>query len=128
MHRGRPSDGHKSFAWTDYRDLLTAAHHQLGGPIVVVRDHLNVHTAVDLREWAADRGWLTISYLPPYVPDLDPVEGIWSLLWCGWLSNVAFATPEPLVLRVRRGLRHIRCRSELIDGCLAETGLTVRPA
>jgi hypothetical protein len=29
-------DGRKSFAWTDYRDLLIAAHHQLGGPIVPV--------------------------------------------------------------------------------------------
>ncbi|MFC9427551.1 IS630 family transposase, partial [Streptomyces sp. NPDC056987] len=27
----------------------------------------------------------------------------------------------------RRGLRHIQYRSDLIDGCLAETGLTIRP-
>ncbi|MGA5213763.1 transposase, partial [Streptomyces pseudogriseolus] len=26
------------------------------------------------------------------------------------------------------GLRHIQYRSHLIDGCLAETGLTIRPA
>ncbi|MFV2117166.1 IS630 family transposase, partial [Streptomyces sp. Act-28] len=30
--------------------------------------------------------------------------------------------------RIRRGLRHIQYRSHLIDGCLAETGLTIRPA
>lgn len=29
---------------------------------------------------------------------------------------------------IRRGLRHIQYRSHLIDGCLAETGLTIRPA
>ena len=29
-------DGRKSFAWTDYRDLVQAAHQQLGGPIVLV--------------------------------------------------------------------------------------------
>ncbi|GAA3160699.1 hypothetical protein GCM10010486_28540 [Nonomuraea roseoviolacea subsp. carminata] len=64
---------------------------------------------------------------PPYAPDLNPVEGIWSLLRRGWLSNVAFSTPEHLVQRIRRGLRHIQYRSELIDGCLAETGLAIRP-
>ncbi|MEV7872432.1 IS630 family transposase, partial [Streptomyces sp. NPDC088124] len=32
-----------------------------------------------------------------------------------------------LVQRIRRGLRHIQYRSDLIDGCLAETGLTIRP-
>ncbi|MFG3304884.1 hypothetical protein ACGF22_07035, partial [Streptomyces wuyuanensis] len=63
-----------------------------------------------------------------YAPDLNPVEGIWSLLRRGWLSNVAFSTPEHLVHRIRRGLRHIQYRSDLIDGCLAETGLTIRPA
>lgn len=31
-------DGRKSFAWTDYRDLLITAHQQLGGPIVLVWD------------------------------------------------------------------------------------------
>ncbi|MFF0541160.1 transposase [Streptomyces coelicoflavus] len=120
-------DGRKSFSWRDYRDLLIAAHQQLGGPIVLIWDNLNVHKAAGLREFAASRDWLTIYYLPPYAPDLNPVEGIWSLLWRGWLSNVAFSTPEHLVQRIRRGLRHIQYRSDLIDGCLAETSLTIRP-
>ncbi|WP_436801165.1 IS630 family transposase [Streptomyces hydrogenans] len=123
-----PRDGRKSFSWHDYRDLLIAAHQQLGGLIVLVRDNLNVHKAADLREFAASRDWLTIYYLPPHAPDLNPVEGIWSLLRRGWLSNVTFSTPEHLVRRTRRGLRHIQYRSDLMDGCLAETGLTVRPA
>ncbi len=121
-------DGRKSFSWRDYRDLLIAAHQQLGGPIVLVWDNLNVHKAAGLREFAETRDWLTIYYLPPYAPDLNPVEGIWSLLRRGWLSNVAFSTPEHLVQRIRRGLRHIQYRSDLIDGCLAETGLTIKPA
>ncbi|GAB2895204.1 hypothetical protein GCM10027074_73640 [Streptomyces deserti] len=120
-------DGRKRFSWRDYRDLLIAAHQQLGCPIVLVWDNLNVHKAADLREWATARDWLTIYYLPPYAPDLKPVEGIWSLLRRSWLSNVAFSTPEHLVQRIRRGLRHIPYRSDLIDGCLADTGLTIRP-
>ncbi|QRV59196.1 transposase [Streptomyces californicus] len=71
---------------------------------------------------------MAIYYLPPYAPDLNPVEGIWPLLRRGWLSNVAFSAPEHLVQRIRRGPRHIQYRSDLIDGCLAETGLTIRPA
>ncbi|WP_435608518.1 transposase [Streptomyces sp. C10-9-1] len=77
-------DGRKSFSWRDYRDLLIAAHQQLGGPIVLVWDILNVHKAADLREWAQARDWLTIYYLPRYAPDLNPVEGVWSLLRRGW--------------------------------------------
>ncbi|SCE16701.1 DDE superfamily endonuclease [Streptomyces sp. Termitarium-T10T-6] len=69
-------DGRKSFSWRDHRDLLTAAHQRLGGPIVLVRDNLNVHKVVGLREFTASRDWLTVCYLPPYAPDLNPVEGI----------------------------------------------------
>jgi transposase len=52
------------------------------------------HKAADLRQWAAAREWLTIYYLPPYASDLNPVEGNWSLLRRGWLSNVAFSPPN----------------------------------
>lgn len=121
-------DGRKSFSWRDYRDLLIAAHQQLGGPIVLIWDNLNVHKAAGLREIADSRDWLTILHLPPYAPDLNPVEGIWSLLRRGWLSNVALSTPEHLIRTIRSGLRHIQYRSNLIDGCLTETGLTIRSA
>lgn len=94
---------------------------------MLIWDNLNVHKAAELREFAAARDWLAIYYLPPYAPDLNPVEGIWSPLRRGWLSNIAFTTPEHLIQRIRRGLRHIQYPSHLTDGCLAETGLTIRP-
>lgn len=63
-----------------------------------------------------------------YAPGLNPVDGVWSLQRRGWLFNVAFSTPEHLIRTLRSGLRHIQYRSNLIDGCLIETGLTIRPA
>ncbi|MFE9388260.1 transposase [Streptomyces sp. NPDC006784] len=131
IHRPRKDDGRhdgrKGFSRRDYRDLLIAAHQPLGGTIVLVRDNLNVHKAAGLREVAVSRDWLTIYSLPPYAPDLNPVEGIWSPLRSGWLSNVAFSTPEHLIQRIRQGLHRIQYRPRLIDGCLAETGLGINP-
>ncbi|WP_435862528.1 IS630 family transposase [Streptomyces phaeochromogenes] len=121
-------DGRKSFAWTDYRDLLITAHHQLGGPIVLVWDNLNVHLAAGMRQFIARQDWLTVYQLPSYAPDLNPVEGIWSLLRRGWLSNTAFTTPEHLSQTIRHGMRKIQYRPHLIDGCLAGTGLSLTPA
>ncbi|WUL00555.1 transposase [Streptomyces sp. NBC_00356] len=120
-------DGRKSFAWTDYRDLLQVAHQQLGGPIVLIWDNLNVHLDTRMRAWIASRDWLTVHQLPSYAPDLNPVEGIWSLLRRGWLSNIAFTSPDHLVQTVRHGLRTIQYHSDLIDGCLAGTGLSLNP-
>ncbi|MFF4416669.1 transposase [Streptosporangium sp. NPDC001559] len=121
-------DGRKSFAWSDYRDLLIAAHRQLSGPIVLVWDNLNTHLTAGMRAFIADQDWLTVVQLPTYAPDLNPVEGIWSLLRRCFLANIAFTSPEHLIRTVRQGLRTIQYRSDLIDGCLAETGLFLTSA
>ncbi|MEU6347044.1 transposase [Streptomyces sp. NPDC046977] len=117
----------KSFAWTDYRDLAVRAHLQLGGPVVLVWDNLNTHLAAGMKQYAADHDWLTVFQLPSYAPDLNPVEGIWSLLRRGPMANAAFTDPDHLTQILRRGLRHIQLRPGFIDGCLAGTGLTITP-
>ncbi|MER7468987.1 IS630 family transposase, partial [Streptomyces sp. NPDC097981] len=53
------SKGRKSFAWSDYRDLIVAAHNQLDGPIVLVWDNLNTHLAAGMKEFIAAQDWLT---------------------------------------------------------------------
>lgn len=78
-----------------------------------------------MREYAAAHDWLTIIQLPSYAPDLNPVEGVWSLLRRGPLANTAFTYDEHLERTLRRGLRHIQLRPDLIDGCLAGTGFTL---
>lgn len=116
-------DGRKSFAWTDYRNLLQAAHQQLGGNMVLVWDNLNTHLAADMRSYIAARDWLTAYQLPSYAPDLNPVEGIWSVLRRTTLANRAFTYPHELITAVRRGLRRLQYRSDVLDGCLIGTGL-----
>ncbi|MER6374040.1 transposase [Streptomyces mirabilis] len=124
-HADHKRGGRRSFSWTDYRDLLIAAHHQLGAPIVLVWDNLNVHRDRRLREFIDTHDWITCYFLPAYAPDLNPVEGIWSLLRRSSQANTAFTDPDHLMSALRHGLRQIQYRSNLIDGCLAETGLTL---
>jgi transposase len=121
----RAPPGRKSFAWTGYRDLLQAAHAQLNGPIVLIWDNLNTHLAAGMRAFIAGHDWLTVVQLPPCAPDLNPVEGIWSLLRRGPLANATFTDPGHLIAAIRRGLRRIQYRSDLIEGCLAGTGLAL---
>ncbi|MFJ5032378.1 transposase [Streptomyces sp. NPDC088560] len=119
-HKGK---GRGSFAWSDYRDLVVRAHIQLQAPIVVIWDNLNTHRVAGMRDYAAAHDWLTIIQLPSYEPDLNPVEGVWSLLRRGPMANTAFTDDDHLERTLRRGLRHIQLRADLIDSCLAGTGL-----
>ena len=77
-YRGR-KDETKAFTWTEYRDLLIAAHRQLpGGNVVLIWDNLNVHRRAELRAFTEAQPWLRVFRLPAYAPDLNPVEGILS--------------------------------------------------
>jgi len=120
-------DGRKSFSWKDYRDLIQIAHQQLGGPIVLVWDNLNTHLTAGMRRYIAGRDRLTVYQLPPYASDLNPVEGIWSVLRRTTTVNRAFADPNDLITAVRRGLCQLQYRPDILDGCLAGTGLACPP-
>lgn len=75
-------------------DLLIATHRQLGAPIVLVWDSLNVHKDARLRAFIDAQDWITCQFLAVYAPDLNPVEGIWSLLRRSSQANTAFTHPD----------------------------------
>lgn len=97
----------------------------MGGPILLVWDNLNTHLTAGMRQFIAEHDWLTVVQLPVYAPQLNPVEGIWSLIR-RTLANTAFTDPEHLIASVRRSLREIQYRPWPIDEALASTGLTLK--
>jgi hypothetical protein len=121
-HRARRGDTRKGFTETDYARLLDAAHQQLGGPLVVVWDGLNTHVSRAMRELVAARDWLTVFRLPPYAPELNPVEPVWSNLKRS-LANLTKHDISELTVLVRTRLRRMQYRPGLLDGFLAKPGL-----
>nr|WP_236652387.1 transposase [Streptacidiphilus neutrinimicus] len=118
-HKGQP----KGFDWRDFRDLIVRARLQLGGPIVLVWDNVRLHLTAGMKEFIdANADWLTVFQLPTYAPDLNPQEGIWSLVLRD-IGNLAAADLSEITRAVKRRLKRIQYRPELIDGCLAGTGL-----
>ncbi|MCK9923326.1 transposase [Frankia sp. AgPm24] len=127
-HRGRAGEP-KGFGWREYRDLVVAAHRRLGRPIVLVWDNLNIHRCAEMLAFiAANALWLTVIRLPSYSPELNPVEGVWSLLKRGEIANRVLVDVDHLTGLVRRGLRRVGHHPDLLEGCLAGTGLTLTPS
>lgn len=52
---------------------------------VVVMDNLQPHKAAGVREMIESAG-ATLLYLPPYSPDYNPIENMWSKVSAGLLS------------------------------------------
>jgi DDE superfamily endonuclease len=124
-HHGRKGEK-KGFTETDYAALVDAAHQQLGGPIVVVWDNLNVHISAVMQRLITTRPWLTVFQLPAYAPELNPVEGVWSHLKRS-LANLTKHTLDQLTHLVKSRLKHMQYQPELTAGFLAKTGLDFQP-
>jgi transposase len=75
---------------------------------LVVMDNLQAHKAVGVQQAIARRG-ARLLYLPPYSPDLSPIEPCWS--------------------KVKTALRTAKARTRaVLDAAIAEAMVTVSPA
>jgi DDE superfamily endonuclease len=126
IHRGRKGE-RRSLSEADYAGLIAAAQNQLHAPLILCWDNLNTHVSAMMREFTgAHPDWLTVIQLPAYAPDLNPVEGVWANMKNG-LGNLAASSLNQLAKVVRNRLKRIQYRPALIDGFLAQTGLTLEP-
>lgn len=125
-HRGRKGE-RRSMSEADYASLVTAAHHQLHAPVILVWDNLNTHLSAAMRAFIdAHPDWLTEARLPAYAPDLNAVEGAWANMKNG-LGNLAASDAGQFTAIIKNRLKSIQYRPALIDGFLAQTGLTLGP-
>ena len=66
-------------------------------------------------------------YLPAYAPILNPVEGLWSVLKRS-VADLAPRGVDASAALVKTRLRLMQYRRDgLLDGFIAETGLTLEP-
>lgn len=96
------------------------------GPLIVILDRLNVHRAA-VRRWMASRSRnaprAVVEWLPPYAPDLNPVEQIWNNGKRRDLANLTPTDVADLRRHVRRSLIGQRNRPNLLASFFDHAGL-----
>ncbi len=94
------------------------------GPIVVIWDRLNVHRAGKIQTWATKIKRVKLVLLPPYAPELNPVERWWSLLKHHRLANFAPADVRALARAARRHTRRVSGSQRLLRSFIRGTALS----
>jgi putative transposase len=79
-----------------------------------------------MAELITARDWLTIYRLPAYASELNPVEGVWSVLKES-LANLAKRDIGQLTALVKTRLRRMQYRPALLEGFLAGPRLNLTP-
>lgn len=126
FHKDHRTKERRSFAWTDFRDLLVAAHQQLQAPIVLVW----TTSTLIVRPAYGTSSPLTTGSRPstcrPTRRNSTPSRASGHCCDAAARAKTAFTEPDRLVRVLRHGLRQIQYRSHLIDGCMTATHLPTR--
>ena len=104
--------------------LLQALVRHLRLPLLVVWDRLPAHRSRLVQDYIASlEGWIHTEYLPPYAPELNPVEFIWAHWKQHELSNVCPKDYYQLSEAALHTLRRMRRRPRLITAFWQQASL-----
>ena len=96
------------------------------GPVILLWDRGQSHTHHLVRAWLATHPRWHIVWFPPYAPELNPVELVWSYLKYGRLANLTPDTVEDIQQAVGRERRRLAQRPQLLRGFFRHCELPFR--
>jgi len=99
----REDKGFNAMTTWNFLRRLRQCSRRAGRRVVVITDNAKYHHAKLHAEWrAVQEPEFVLSYLPPYSPDLNPIERIWKLTRRLCLHNRYFPTLTGVVEVVER--------------------------
>jgi transposase len=105
-------------------EFLKALRARLKQRLLVVWDGLKAHRSALVRDYVAStKGDIELVFLPPYAPDLNPVEYLWAWLKRHALANFCAANLAELKTVARAKLKSAQQRVSIINSCWAQAGM-----
>ncbi|ULH17700.1 IS630 family transposase (plasmid) [Deinococcus sp. KNUC1210] len=99
--------------------FLTHLLRHVKGRVTVLLDNASIHKTKALSAFVADETRLSVIYLPPYSPELNPIELVWTFVKQQMLAN--FCPKDLLTLKSRllqawQRVRYIQLPTSLLYG------------
>lgn len=98
---------------------------ELAGNIIIVWDRFQPHRAQKVQELFVAKTRLYHELLPPYAPELNPVENVWSHTKMNPMANLTAPDIDSLAAKSRSSLRSLQYKKELLRSFLKETRLSL---
>lgn len=110
---------------TIFLEFLRSVKGHMGGrKLILIIDNLRVHKARAVNDYRRkQRHWLTVEYLPPYAPELNPTEYVWSSRKRRVFGNAVIASPRSLDRRIRTSGATAQGDPHLLKGFLKASSL-----
>lgn len=99
---------------------------ELPGNLIVIWDRFQPHRAGKVQELLTTQERLHLEFFPPYAPELNPVENIWSHTKMNPMANLIAMDIDSLASKSRGSLRSLQFKQVLLRSFFEETGLSLR--
>ncbi len=96
---------------------------QIDGPITLIWDNLQAHRSKLVKRVVDNHRQLEINFLPPYAPDLNPIEGLWCVSKYHRLANYCPQELDELAATAAKTTEQVAQRPDLLHACIRQTGL-----
>lgn len=107
-------------------EFLRILHRQLDEPLIVIWDRLQAHRSKKVRALIDRTPRLHTEHFPPYAPELNPVEYLWSFLKIHPLANLSFFELNDIATTTRKHARTVQRDERLLRSFLAHSPLSLR--
>ncbi len=100
---------------------------KLHGPMTVLWDTIRIHLGKPVSDYLVRHRRIVVEAFPPYAPELNPVDYVWSYVKYGRLANYCPRSLSELRKRITTEFRRLQKRSKLIEALFRRAGLPLDP-
>ena len=117
---------------TNFRGATVVAfvddlHHKLRGAMSIVWDEIPILWGFAVKEFLKAKPSIEAVALPPYAPELNPVDLVWSYVKYGRLANYCPYNLNELRATLTAEFTRLKRKQKLLRSFLAHTGLSLDP-
>ncbi len=101
--------------------------HKVRGPITLLWDQILIHRAKPVMDYFARHRRLVVEAFPPYAPELNPVDNVWSYVKYNRLPNYTARNLRELRERITAEFYRLQNRPDLLRSFFKHTELSLDP-
>lgn len=115
-----------NFNAVNVRSFLNQLGRQIKTTAIILWDRFLPHRAKRTQSFFSNTPKFHAQFFPPYAPELNPVEYLWSWLKRNPLANFAPDSLEELALNARKGGRSVQRKQTLLRSFVVHSPLSLR--
>ena len=99
---------------------------QLRSPVGLVWDNFTAHRAKEVQNFILQNPSLHVFFFPPYAPELNPVENVWSYVKMNSMANLPIMDIDSLTSTTRCHVKSIQRKQNLLRSFFKNSHLSLR--